>query len=93
MSLHRKIMNIPCPYAITLAEEKEQPELALYYRMGHKDARHSAAEMVMKADHALDQIEDSLKELMEVFDVKSPLHTRLERMMELVQYGKGSTNI
>ena len=90
MSLHRKIMNIPCPYAITLAEEKEQPELALYYRMGHKDARHSAAEMVLKAEHAFDQIEDSLKELLDAFDEKSPLHLRLERMMELVQYGKGS---
>lgn len=90
MSLHNKIMNIPCPYAITLAEEKEQPELALYYRMGHKDARHSASELVLKAEHAFDQIEDSLKELLDVFDEKSPLHLRLERMMELVQYGKGS---
>ena len=90
MSLHNKIMSIPCPYAITLAEEKEQPELALYYRMGHKDARHSAAELVLKAEHAFDQIEDSLKELLDVFDEKSPLHLRVERMMELVQYGKGS---
>jgi hypothetical protein len=90
MALHNKIMNIPCPYAITLAEEKEQSELALYYRMGHKDARHSAAEMVMKADHAFEQIEDSLKELLDVVDENSSVHLRLERMMELVQYGKRS---
>lgn len=41
--LHAAIMNLPCcPY-------RPEPEFALGYKMGHKDARHAAAELALSA--------------------------------------------
>lgn len=46
MKLHNQILNLPCPYAVQLAAEHDDAELAVYYRMGHKDALHAASDLV-----------------------------------------------
>ena len=39
--LHAEIMNLPCcPY-------RPEPDFVIGYKMGHRDARHAAAELVL----------------------------------------------
>lgn len=45
MSLHNEIMNIKCD-----TEGMTGINLILAYKRGHRDARHAAAELVLKAD-------------------------------------------
>lgn len=61
MHLHNKILNIPCPYAVKIAEEHDDPDLAVYYRMGHKDARHEAADIALEYERRLDKLKDELE--------------------------------
>lgn len=61
MNLHNKILNIPCPYALQLAEEHEDPDLAVYYRMGHKDARHEAAELAIEYEYRIKKLQEELE--------------------------------
>lgn len=50
MSLYGDIMNIP-----TSANAEQMPEaLRLAYKYGHRDARHIAAEMVLRHERALE---------------------------------------
>jgi len=52
MSLHNEIMNIRC-------NEKhlvEYTELRTHYKSGHRDARHAAAELALKADAEINRL-------------------------------------
>jgi hypothetical protein len=60
MKLHNRILNLPCPYATELAAEHDDPEIAVYYRMGHKDARHEAAEVVLELEELLREMDQFL---------------------------------
>lgn len=60
MNLHNKILNIPCPYAVKIAEEHDNPDLAVYYRMGHKDARHEAADLALEYELRLEKLKEEL---------------------------------
>jgi hypothetical protein len=44
--LHRDIMNLPCRVAFPHMEE---PDEARAYKVGHRDARHAAAELALSA--------------------------------------------
>lgn len=44
-SLHADIMNIPCTRPSDIADETAE----MAYSMGHRDARHSAAELALSA--------------------------------------------
>jgi hypothetical protein len=46
MSLHQAIMNLPHGHI-------EVPPVSLDYRLGHRDARHAAAELGLEADKKL----------------------------------------
>ena len=52
MNLHGKIMNIPANI-----EGLQNPSRSMY-KTGHRDARHSAAEMAIKYDQFVDHVEE-----------------------------------
>lgn len=49
MSLHNEIMNIPCKHA--------NRELSIAYKTGHRDARHTAAELSLKYEQYIEKLE------------------------------------
>jgi hypothetical protein len=51
MSLHNKIMNLPAHQATEVYVDRE---LIRAYRVGHRDARHAAAELALAYDELLD---------------------------------------
>lgn len=58
MSLHNDIMNLIC----------KEPEVRSYgaephyaYKLGHRDARHAAAELSLKADERIDELVYALR--------------------------------
>ena len=55
MNLHSDIMNIPCFTELTNHAER------MAYKIGHRDARHSAAELSLKAEARIDELEGALK--------------------------------
>lgn len=55
MDLHSEIMNIPTIVG-TYNDE-------FCYKLGHRDARHAAAELALKADARIEELETVLKEL------------------------------
>ncbi len=56
MSLHNEIMNIP---AVKFeATPKHYGEYDLVYKLGHRDARHAAAEMSLKYEKLIDIMSD-----------------------------------
>lgn len=61
MSLHNDIMNIPAD-----AEVETYPfQLRLAYKIGHRDARHAAAEMAITQDRKLEQYRAIIHELLD----------------------------
>lgn len=65
MNLHNEIMNIPVPHSVT--HNLEHPDCkdmfsAYSYKIGHRDARHAAAELSLKAEAYIEILEDLLLE-------------------------------
>ncbi len=58
MNLHNEIMNIPV--TITMAELGLRQDL-LPYTIGHRDARHAAAELALKADAEIESLRAQLE--------------------------------
>lgn len=66
MNLHNDIMNIPVPHSVT--HNLEHPDCkdmfsAHSYKIGHRDARHAGAELSLKAEARIEELEEALKEL------------------------------
>ena len=59
MSLHDKIMNIPDGNLPTGSNQK------IMYKMGHRDARHAAAEMAIELDERCEQLREAVRALMD----------------------------
>nr|DAH57245.1 MAG TPA: hypothetical protein [Caudoviricetes sp.] len=55
MDLHAEIMNIPARVG-TYNDE-------YCYKLGHRDARHDAAELALKAQARIEELEEKAKEL------------------------------
>lgn len=61
MSLHDKVMNIPCKYTTEVAWDSSDIDKAKNsYKEGHRDARHEAAEMAIKIDLIILQLTEAL---------------------------------
>ena len=60
MNLHNEIMNIPVQFP-ELGFEGIGPPLA--YKIGHRDARHAAAELSLKAEARIEELETALTDL------------------------------
>ena len=58
MNLHGQIMNLQCKPANMDAE----PNQKLAYKVGHRDARHAAAELALKADAEIERLRKALQE-------------------------------
>lgn len=58
MKLHNEIMNIPVDNRKHL--DAVSAAGAAAYKYGHRDARHAAAELSLKADARIDELEYSL---------------------------------
>lgn len=53
INLHGQIMNLPHP---PMARVEQNPSIA--YKMGHRDARHAAAELALKADACIEALRE-----------------------------------
>lgn len=57
MDLHGQIMNLRMPTTIGLVETNP----AIAYKLGHRDARHAAAELAAKADACIEALRALLR--------------------------------
>jgi hypothetical protein len=57
MTLHGKIMNLPA----RMPSECAKMAASTAYKAGHRDARHAAAELALKADALADELRDVLE--------------------------------
>jgi len=58
MDLHAEIMNIPAKeFEVS---PKYYGEYQTVYKLGHRDARHAAAELALKAQARIEELEDIL---------------------------------
>ena len=60
MDLHSEIMNISVKHE-TISCEVGNPR---DYKLGHRDARHAAAELSLKADARIDELEKALNKFL-----------------------------
>ena len=58
MSLHGEIMNLPAKPSISANASVDHA-----YRVGHRDARHAAAELALKADAEIERLRSALRNL------------------------------
>lgn len=58
MNLHNEIMNIPVPSNVDYSSPATK---VIAYKFGHRDARHAAAELSLKAEARIGELEDMLK--------------------------------
>lgn len=68
MNLHNEIVNIQVPHSVT--HNLEHPNCkdmfsAYSYKIGHRDARHAAAELSLKAEARIDELEEIISKLMD----------------------------
>lgn len=61
MNLHNEIMNIPVQY--NRKEFGRELYYYLHYSEGHRDACRAAAELSLKAEARIEELEDILKEV------------------------------
>lgn len=57
MNLHNQIMNIPTDIDFTDWSDHDRQS----YKRGHRDARHAAAELSLKAEARIEELEEMLK--------------------------------
>jgi len=62
MNLHNKIMNIPIANDFDYADF---PNKVYAYKSGHRDARHAAAELSLKSEARIEELEDALRKAQE----------------------------
>jgi hypothetical protein len=63
MNFHNLMMNIPAnPYS---GYDGKQ---LLAYKYGHKDARHAAAEIALKADIRIEELEEALRDVVQQYE-------------------------
>ena len=75
MNLHNEVMNIPVPKSVI--HNLEHPDCkdmfsAHSYKIGHRDARHAAAELSLKAEARIEELEDMLSRLVKENDLAMP---------------------
>lgn len=61
MSLHNEIMNIPTGQLQEMVAVEETNPI-LVYRMGHRDARHAAAELSLKYESLIERLLTALEQ-------------------------------
>ena len=59
MDLHNQIMNIPTEIDFTDWSDHDRQS----YKRGHRDARHVAAELSLKAEARIEELEEMLREV------------------------------
>ena len=80
MKLHNETMNIAVdPQKAQLAWGDADNDCQTIYKLGHRDARHVAAELSLKADARIEELEEVLKGLLnEAHTATKPLHNHSE---------------
>lgn len=66
MNLHRDLMNLQCDPDPTLSVRAD-----VGYKMGHRDARHAAAELSLKYERYIELLENHLEDVDDLlFDLR-----------------------
>jgi hypothetical protein len=63
MNLHNQIMNIQIDRVRMIDQLNFVSDYNTAYKLGHRDARHAAAELSLKAEARIEELEEVLKEL------------------------------
>ena len=63
-SLHADIMNLP----VKMSVPEFRGEALRGYKVGHRDARHAAAELAIAADSRIEELEAALKASQDLVD-------------------------
>lgn len=63
MSLHGDIMNIQIPENIDRVAVTDSGGIHLAYKIGHRDARHAAADLSLGYEDALEELYDVLEDV------------------------------
>jgi hypothetical protein len=71
MELHSEIMNIPVDQDKLDAAVQDRHWTAIY-KFGHRDARHAAAELSLKAEARIEELEEMLSRLVKENDLAMP---------------------
>lgn len=61
MNLHNEIMNIPSKQLDEMKAFDATSNPISIYRYGHRDARHASAELSLKADARIEELEEMLR--------------------------------
>lgn len=81
-NLHNQIMNLPCNTG------ERQPMIALAFKLGHRDARHAAAELALAADVALATANERIRGLEELcnqrIDSLAATYVQIDRLSEQI---------
>lgn len=64
MNLHNEIMNIQCDSNDECTYKYGQEHHHTSYKLGHRDARHAAAELSLKAEARIEELRDILTEVL-----------------------------
>jgi len=67
MDYHGRIMNIECLPPARMNQHPVDPECSAY-RIGHRDARHAAAEIACEAQAEIARLREALEKLCEMAD-------------------------
>ena len=62
MNLHNEIMNLPCePSQRDIMNDRE----ITAHKIGHRDARHAAAELAIKSDSLIEEMKLQLEDILD----------------------------
>lgn len=81
MKLHNEIMNIAVdPQKAQLAWGDADNDCQTIYKLGHRDARHVAAELSLKAEARIEELEDFIRNLW--IDCNSGQRSAIDNILE-----------
>lgn len=90
MNLHNDIMNIAVDEKEIQSRFYEEKWEMVAYKLGHRDARHAAAELSLKADARIEELESVLKGLLnEAHTAIKPLHAHSEWSIKAIKALEG----
>lgn len=81
MNLHNDIMNIPAKPEVDYEEDAHcsdelQMDFEIWYKNGHRDARHAAAELALGAESKLHTLLNAMIDLTQSEDVETARRAR-----------------
>lgn len=85
MTLHNEIMNLPCG---SKDMAKFAPSEHLAYKVGHRDARHAAAELSLKYEQEIENLRACALKYLSYLGVDNPTQALEQDLINSEMIGK-----